>query len=77
MMLNSRDDITQIIANIGKQRGIENIRIYNKQGQIKFSNREDEVDRVTNIEAEACYICHRTDPPLETLELDRRVRFFR
>jgi histidine kinase len=77
MMLNSRDDITQIIANIGKQRGIENIRIYNKQGQIKYSNREDEVDRVTNIEAEACYICHRTDPPLETLELDKRIRFFR
>lgn len=77
MMLNSRDDITQIIANIGRQRGIENIRIYNKQGQIKFSNSEEEVDRVTNIEAEACYICHRTDPPLETLELERRVRFFR
>jgi hypothetical protein len=30
MMLNSRDDITQIIANIAKQPEIENIRIYNK-----------------------------------------------
>jgi PAS domain S-box-containing protein len=77
MMLNSRDDITQIIANIAKQSGIENIRIYNKAGQIKYSNRPSEVDQTTNIEAEACYICHRTDPPLESLELDKRVRFFR
>jgi histidine kinase len=77
MTLNSRDDITQIIANIAKQPDIENIRIYNKAGQIKYSNRPAEVDQVTNIEAEACYICHRSDPPLQSLELEKRVRFFR
>ncbi len=77
MMLNSRDDITQIIANIGKQEEIENIRIYNKAGEIKFSNRTDEVDRITNIEAEACYVCHREDPPLTTITLDERIRIFR
>jgi histidine kinase len=76
MMLNSRDDINQIINNIGRQAEIENIRIYNKAGQIKFSNRMAEVDQITNIEAEACYICHRTDPPQENLDLDERVRIF-
>ena len=39
MMLNSRDEITQIINNIAKRGDIENIRIYNKEGEIKFSNR--------------------------------------
>jgi histidine kinase len=77
MMLNSRDDITQTIANIAKQPEIENIRIYNKEGQIKFSNHTGEVDQITNIEAEACYICHRSDPPLQSLALDKRIRFFR
>lgn len=77
MMHNSRDDITQIIANIGKQEEIENIRIYNKAGEIKFSNRTDEVDRITNIEAEACYVCHRADPPLTNIALDERIRIFR
>lgn len=77
MMLNSRDDITQIIANIGKQKEIENIRIYNKAGEIKFSNHTDELDRITNIEAEACYVCHREDPPLTTIALDERIRIFR
>ena len=38
MMLNSRDDINEITKNIGKQEGIEHIRIYNKEGQIKFSS---------------------------------------
>jgi histidine kinase len=74
MMLNSRDDITQIITNIGKQEGIENIRIYNKEGQIKFSNAASEVNTTTNIKAEACDICHRTDPPLSELTLSGRTR---
>jgi histidine kinase len=76
MMLNSRDDITQIIANIGKQKDIENIRIYNKGGEIKFSNRAAEVNHITNIEAEACYVCHRTQPPLTTIALKDRIRIF-
>jgi histidine kinase len=74
MMLNSRDDINQIINNIGRQKEIETIRIYNKNGEIKFSNRTSEIDTATNIKDEACYICHRTDPPLAELDLTERIR---
>ena len=74
MMLNSRDDIIQIINNIGRQKEIETIRIYNKDGQIKFSNITTEVDSKTNIEAEACYICHRSEPPLSKVGLPRLRR---
>ncbi len=74
MMLNSRDDITQIINNIGKQQEVEHLRIYNKEGQIKFSNFASEVDKKTNIKDEACYICHRTEPPAVDLELPQRTR---
>jgi len=77
MMLNSRDDITQIINNIGKQKEVENIRIYNKDGQIKFSNRDAEVDTVTNIKDEACYICHRSEPPAVSLDLSERTRMIK
>ena len=59
MMLNSRDDINQIINNIARQKEIESIRIYNKEGEIKYSNRSAEIDTTTNIKDEACYICHR------------------
>jgi len=77
MMSNSRDDINQIIQNIGRQKGIENIRIYNKAGQIKFSNRTEEMDKVTNIKAEACFICHKQNPPLATVSLMERTRLFK
>jgi len=76
MMLNSRDDINQIIQNIGKQKEIENIRIYNKEGEIKYSNKTSEVNEKTNIKAEACDICHRTEPPIVDLSLSERIRIF-
>jgi histidine kinase len=76
MMSNSRDDINQIITNIGKQKEIQTIRIYNKDGQIKYSNQPSEVDQITNIKAEACDICHKTDPPPSQLELTERIRIF-
>jgi histidine kinase len=77
MMLNSRDDINQIINNIGRLEQIQNIRIYNKDGAIKFSNRPEEVDQVTNIKSEACHICHHSDPPRVDVELSDRTRYFR
>lgn len=74
MLLNSRDDIHQIVRNVGRQETIDNVRIYNKSGEIKFSNSPDEVDQRTNIKDEACYICHRSDPPAQSLELQARIR---
>ncbi|WP_054029484.1 PAS domain S-box protein [Desulfatitalea tepidiphila] len=77
MMLNSRDDIQQIINNVARQNDIENVRIYNKAGEIKYSNRSEEVDRQTNIKAEACDICHNVDPPQVSVPLTERVRLLR
>lgn len=74
MMLNARDNINQSIQNMGKQKTIEHIRIYNKEGEIKFSNETAEVGEKTNIKAEACYICHKTEPPLANLDLSERIR---
>jgi histidine kinase len=74
MMINSRDDINQIINNIGRQQEIRNIRVFNKAGEIKFSSVLEEVERTTDIRAEACIICHRSDPPLETVPIMTRTR---
>jgi len=74
MMLNSRDDINQIINNIGRQQEIRNIRVFNKAGGIKFSSVLEEVEKTTDIRAEACIICHREDPPVETVPLMTRTR---
>jgi len=74
MMLNARDEINQIILNIGKQKSIEKIRIYNKQGAVKYSNTAAEIDQIAGIESEACRICHHSDPPLVNVSLDERTR---
>jgi histidine kinase len=76
MMLNSREDINEIITNIGRHEEIENIRIYNKLGEIEFSNITREIDTTTNIKDDACYICHRTEPPMQALDITERTRVF-
>ncbi|MFO7751548.1 MAG: PAS domain S-box protein [Desulfobacteraceae bacterium] len=76
MMLNSRDDINQIIQNVSKQKEIENIRIYNKKGYVKFSNIESEVNKAEHLDSEACHVCHLQEPPLVELSLEQRKRIF-
>ncbi|MCX5881489.1 MAG: ATP-binding protein [Deltaproteobacteria bacterium] len=74
MMLNARDYINESIQNMGRQKTIEHIRIFNKEGEIKFSNSSNEVGEKTNIKAEACFICHKTEPPRVDLDLSERIR---
>jgi histidine kinase len=76
MMLNSRDDIRQIISNIARLEEIENIRMYDKGGVIQFSSSNADLGTATNIKAEACFICHRQDPPTVKVGLTARTRIF-
>ena len=76
MMHNLRADLTSIIKKFASERKLESLRIYNKEGHIKFSNDNSEVDQATNIKAEACNNCHQSDPPLTKLSLPERTRIF-
>ncbi len=74
MLHNRREDIYQIINMLGKQAGIEAIRIYNKQGKITFSTISEEVEKVVSMESEACNVCHlgdRIKVPVEATQLTR------
>lgn len=74
MMLDSENDIKEIIQNIGRQKEIKGIRIYNKQGRIVFSNDPSEVDNVVDMHSPSCWTCHQYDPPPATMGLDERSR---
>ncbi len=76
MLHNSRDDLRQIVRNVGRQRDVEAVRIYDKHGVIQFSSLFSEVGQTTNIKAEACDVCHREDPPRANAPLDQRTRIF-
>lgn len=74
MILNARDDINRVIRDIAWLEELNTIRIYNKKGVIKFSGNSLEINRETDIRAEACNVCHKVDPPLSVLEKQRRIR---
>ena len=76
MLTYAPDTIREIIKSIGTQQGILSIRVYNKKGQIKYSNLLSEIDEITDIKEEACYVCHRTAPPQVHLARRERTRFF-
>ncbi len=76
MLRNEREDTYTIIQILGDEPGVEAIRIYNKQGEIKFSNDAAEIGQTVDLEAEACYACHASAQPLEALPSEERARIY-
>ena len=76
MLLNRRPDVYQIIATIGREPGVEGIRIYNKRGMIMVSTNKSEEMTVVDMKAEACYACHDSEKPLQSLPTANRVRTY-
>jgi histidine kinase len=77
MLMNQRESLHKIIDAIGAQPGVEKIRIFNKTGAIMFSNHKQEIGTYVDLQAEACYACHRRDRPLERLSTTDRSRVYR
>lgn len=77
MLLNERDDLFKTIQLIGSEPGIESIRIYNKRGEIKFSTKENEIEQIVDMKAEACYECHTADKPIHSLPMQEKTRIYR
>jgi histidine kinase len=76
MLTYAPDAIQVSIKNIGTQPAIRSIRVYNKRGEIKYSNQTSEINGTTDIKQEACYVCHRREPPLIHLGIAERTRVF-
>jgi two-component system, NtrC family, sensor kinase len=76
MLENRRDEVYRIIETIGRQAGVEGVRIFNKEGQITFSTDATETGRLVDKRAESCYACHASDQPIERLALSSRSRIY-
>lgn len=77
MLLNRREDVFQIITTIGREPGVEGIRIYNKRGEIMFSTAKTEEGTTVDLHGEACYGCHNRAEPLKSLPISNRSRVYR
>jgi len=76
MLLDNRENVHRMIETIGKQDGIDVVRIFNKEGKIMFSTNKNEMETYVDKNAEACYICHAAEAPLERLTTTERSRIF-
>ncbi|MGA3243222.1 MAG: HAMP domain-containing sensor histidine kinase [Bacteroidota bacterium] len=63
MLLNREGDVHEIITDLGKQPGINGIRIYNKRGEITFSTEKAELGKIIDLKGEACNGCHNAERP--------------
>ncbi len=77
MLLNRREDVFQAIKTIGRQQGLDGIRIYNKRGEIMFSTDPAEEKRTVDMRSEACYGCHTGTIPFQSLSTGNRFRIYR
>jgi two-component system, NtrC family, sensor kinase len=76
MLLNRREDVHQIINTIGTEEGVEEIRVYNKQGTIIYSTNQKEIFKTVNFTAEACIVCHDQSTPLTRLNSSNTMRIY-
>lgn len=58
MLLDEPDIVDNIIQDIGKQQGIQRVRVLSKEGVIAHSNYLPEIGQPIDKRAEACIICH-------------------
>ena len=77
MLRYQSDDVHQIIETIGQQKGLEKIRVFNKDGKIMFSTDKSDIGEMVDKKAEACYACHSAEKPLERLDTPDRARIFK
>ena len=76
MLENRRERLHQQIVAIGNRKGIEKVRLFNKDGAIMFSSDSEEIGKAVDKRAEACTACHAIDRPLERLPISRRSRIY-
>ena len=76
MLHDDRESLSNTIANIGTQEGVEHARIFNKKGLIMFSSNSGEIGRLLDKNAAGCVECHSSPIPAATLGDMKQARRF-
>ena len=77
MLMNQREHVHKIINDVGTDPAIHEVRVFNKEGTIIYSSKQENIGRVVDKRAESCYACHAAGRPLERLPDVERTRIFR
>ncbi len=76
MLSDERTGAYRTMEMIGRLKGIEQVRMLNKDGRVTFSTDRTEIGRLVDKGAEACYACHAAGQPLVRLNVPSRSRIF-
>jgi two-component system NtrC family sensor kinase len=76
MIMDRRDEYQRIIDDVAQRKGITEVRIFNKQGEITVSSDRSKVGTVVDKKAEACYGCHREGEAKVLLPSDSKTRVY-
>lgn len=76
MLENRRESLHQQILGLGREEGIEKVRVFDQDGTIAFSTDVREIGTAVNKSAEACYGCHASGKPLTRVPTKQRSRIY-
>jgi two-component system NtrC family sensor kinase len=76
MMENRRENLHRQIETIGRQPGIEKVRVFSRDGRVMFSSDSSDIGLTLDKRAEACYACHAEGQPIGTPSVQSRARIF-
>ena len=76
MLEDRRADAYLVMNTIGRQPGIERVRIFNKEGRVTFSTDTHEIGTLVDKKAESCYACHAANQPIVRLTIPSRSRVY-
>ncbi len=76
MLKDDRESTSNIVRDLSMREDLSQIRIYDHSGTIKYADRQGEVGKKVNKEAEACLACHFADKPFSQVIADKRTRIY-
>ena len=76
MLADDRANAYRSMETIGRLKGIERVRMLNKEGLVTFSTDRSEIGLLVDKSGEACYACHAAGQPLVRLNVPSRSRLY-
>ena len=75
MLKNHRENLSNIIANIGQEKALQGVWIYDKLGMVRFASDTTAVNSVVEKDAEQCIFCHSSGQAKGAIPKMNRIRF--
>ena len=76
MLQNQPAYVDEILRDVASQEGIAKVRIFSADGRTIHSTYRPEIGQKVDRDAEACFLCHRSEKPLEHVPTKDRWRIF-